>query len=156
MRKLIIRFYVLYILVITYFSLIPIGGKVSTSIEDKVSTSIMHKVSTSIGGKITTSIWHKVSTSIGDKVSHFIAYLILFIIAKKVHTKSNYLTCVIICCIYSFSIECIQRFIPTRGFEGLDIIVNLLGIFLGVLIYKSFIEKYFEITSNYKVCPENI
>jgi hypothetical protein len=38
-------------------------------------------------------IEHKVSTSIGDKVSHFIAYLILFIIAKKVHTKSNYSTC---------------------------------------------------------------
>ncbi len=123
MKKLIVCFYVLYVLMITYFSLKP---------EHKVSTSIIEKV----------------STSIGDKVSHFIAYLILFIIAKKVHTKSNYLICAIICCIYSFSIECIQYFIPTRGFEGLDIIVSSSGIFLGVLIYKLFIEKYFEIKQN--------
>jgi VanZ family protein len=95
-----------------------------------------------------TPIEHKVSTSIGDKISHFIAYLILFIIAKKVHTKSNYSTCAIICCIYSFSIECIQYFIPNRDFEGLDIIASSLGIFLGVIIYKLFIEKYFEIKQN--------
>ncbi len=113
MRKLIICFYVLYVLMITYFSLTPIE--------------------------------HKVSESIWDKASHFIAYLILFIIAKKVHTKFNYLTCGIICCIYSFSIECIQYFIPDRAFEGLDMIASSLGIFLGVIIYKLFIEKYFEI-----------
>ncbi len=116
MRKLIICFYVLYVLMITYFSLTPIE--------------------------------HKVSESIWDKASHFIAYLILFIIAKKVHTKFNYLTCAIICCIYSFSIECIQYFIPNRNFEGLDIIAGLLGIFLGVLIYKLFIDKYFETKQN--------
>ncbi len=113
MRKLIIGFYVLYGLIITYFSLTPIE--------------------------------HKVSESIWDKASHFIAYLILFIIAKKVLTKFNYLTCAIICCIYSFSIECIQYFIPNRHFEGIDMLANVLGICLGVIIYKLFIEKYFEI-----------
>ncbi len=116
MRKLIICFYVLYVLMITYFSLKPIE--------------------------------HKVSESIGGNGSHFIAYFILFILAKKVHTKSNYLTCAIICCIYSFIIECIQYFIPNRDFGGLDIIASSLGIFLGVLIYKFFIEKYFEIKQN--------
>ncbi len=122
-RKLIICFYVLSVLMI-YFSLTPIGDKVSASIKDKISTSI------------------------GDKVLHFIGYLILFIIVKKVHTRSNYLTCAIICCIYSFSIECIQYFIPNRNFEGLDIIVGLLGIFLGVIIYKLFIDKNFETKQN--------
>ena len=116
MRKLIICFYVLYVLMITYFSLTPIE--------------------------------HEVSESIWDKASHFIAYLILFIIAKKVHTKFNYLTCAIICCVYAFSIECIQYFIPNRDFEGIDMLANALGIFLGVLIYKLFIEKYFEIKQN--------
>ncbi len=113
MRKLIICFYALYVLMVTYFSLTPVE--------------------------------HKVSESIWDKASHFIAYLILFIIAKKVHPKFNYLTCAIICCIYSFIIECIQYFIPDRAFEGLDMIASSLGIFLGVIIYKLFIEKYFEI-----------
>jgi VanZ family protein len=92
-----------------------------------------------------TPVEHKVNESIGGNGEHFIAYFILFIIAKKVHTKSNYLTCAIICCIYSFSIECIQYFIPNRDFEGLDMIAGSLGIFLGVIIYKLFIEKYFEI-----------
>ncbi len=124
MRKLIICFYVLYVLMITYFSLTPIEPKIYTSIKDIVSTS---KV---------------------DEISHFTGYLILFVIAKKVHTKSNYLTCAIICCIYSFSIECIQYFIPNRDFEGIDMLANALGICLGVIIYKLFIEKYFEIKQN--------
>ena len=115
-RKLIICFYVLYVLMITYLSLTPIE--------------------------------HEVYESIWDKASHFIAYFILFIIAKKVHTKSNYLTCAIICCIYSFIIECIQYFIPNRYFEGIDMLANAFGIFLGVIIYKLFIEKYFELKQN--------
>ncbi len=119
MRKLIICFYVLYVLMITSLLLTPTYFSL-------------------------TLIEHKVSESIGGNGSHFIAYFILFIIAKKVHTKFNYLTCAIICCIYSFSIECIQYFIPNRNFAGLDMIASLLGIFLGVIIYKLFIEKYFE------------
>ncbi len=120
MKKLIICFYVLYVLMITFFSLTPTFFSL-------------------------TPVEHKVNESIGGNGEHFIAYFILFIIAKKVHTKSNYLTCAIICCIYSFSIECIQYFIPNRDFEGLDMIAGSLGIFLGVIIYKLFIEKYFEI-----------
>ncbi len=123
MKKLIICFYVLYVLMITFLSLTPTYFSL-------------------------TPIEHKVSESIGDNGSHFIAYLILFIIVKKVHTKFNYLTCAIICCIYSFIIECIQYFIPDRDFEGLDMIASSLGIFLGVIIYKLFIEKYFEIKQN--------
>jgi glycopeptide antibiotics resistance protein len=41
--------------------------------------------------------------------------------------------------------ECIQYFIPNRYFEGLDLIANSLGIFLGMIIYRLLIEKYFEI-----------
>ena len=116
MRRLILCFYVLYVLLIAYFSLIPIE--------------------------------HEIFKGIDDKWSHFVTYLILFIIAKKVHTKSNYLTCAITCFIYSFSIECIQYFIPNRYFEGLDLIANSLGIFLGIVIYRLLIEKYFEIKQN--------
>lgn len=116
MRRLILCFYVLYVLLIAYFSLIPIE--------------------------------HEIFKGIDDKWSHFVTYLILFIIAKKVHTKSNYLTCAITCFIYSFIIECIQYFIPNRYFEGLDLIANSLGIFLGIVIYSLLIEKYFEIKQN--------
>jgi len=116
MRKLILCFCVLYVLLIAYFSLIPTE--------------------------------HETFKGIGDKWTHFITYLILFIIAKIVHTRFNYLTCAIACFIYSFIMECIQYFIPNRYFEGLDLLANSLGIILGMVIYRLLIEKYFEIKQN--------
>ncbi len=114
MRKLTIGIYVLYILIITYLSLTPTEHKVLESL----------------------NLW--------DKASHFIAYMILFIIVKKVHTKSNYLTCAIICFVYSFILECIQHFIPNRYFDILDLLANALGAVLGVIIYYLLIEKFFQ------------
>ena len=116
MRKLILCFYVLYVLLIAYFSLIPKE--------------------------------HEILKGIGDKWVHFVTYLILFIIAKRVHAKSNYLTCAIACFMYSLIIECIQYFVPNRYFEGLDLVANCLGVFLGIVIYRLLIEKYFEIKQN--------
>lgn len=120
MRKLIISFYILYVLIITYFSLTPIE--------------------------------HNISESIWDKAAHFISYLFLVMIVKKVHIRFNYLTCVIICCSYSFILECIQYFIPDRMFDVLDMLANVLGAFLGTLLYYFIIEKYIgkcsEVTAN--------
>ena len=111
MRKLIICLYIIYVLVITYFSLTPIE--------------------------------HKISESIWDKAEHFIAYLLLAIFIKKVHIRFNYLTCVTVCCSYSFIIECIQYCIPNRMFDILDLLANVLGTVSGVIIYYLIIEKYF-------------
>jgi len=92
-----------------------------------------------------TPIEHKVvSERLWDKASHFLAYLILFIIVKKVHTKSSYLTCAIICFVYSFILECIQYFIPNRYFDVLDMLANALGTALGVVIYNLLIEKFLD------------
>ena len=109
MRKLIICFYVLYVVNMTYFSLTPIE--------------------------------HKISENIWDKAAHFIAYLLLIIIIKIVHKRFSYLTSVILCCSYSFVIECIQHFIPNRMFDILDILANVLGTALGVIIYYLINEK---------------
>ncbi|MBC8555338.1 MAG: VanZ family protein [Candidatus Brocadiales bacterium] len=111
MRRLIIGFYVFYVLIVTYFSLTPIE--------------------------------HKISESIWDKAAHFISYLFLVMIVKKVHIRFNYLTCVVICCSYSFVIECIQYFIPNRMFDVLDMLANVLGTILGIIIYYLIIEKCF-------------
>ncbi len=111
MRKIIISFYVFYVFIITYLSLTPIEHKIPENIWD----------------------W--------DKASHFTAYLLLAMFVKKVHIKFSYLTCVITCFSYSFVIECIQYFIPNRQFELLDMLANLLGAILGVVIYYLIIEK---------------
>jgi VanZ family protein len=113
MRKIIISFYVFYVLIITYFSLTPIEHKIPENIWD----------------------W--------DKASHFTAYLLLAMFVKKVHVRFSYLTCVITCFSYSFAIECIQYFIPNRQFDVLDMLANLLGMVLGVIIYYLIREKFF-------------
>jgi len=111
MRKLIIWFYVLYVFIVTYFSLTPIE--------------------------------HKISESIWDKAAHFTAYLFLVMIVKKVHLRFNYLTCLVICCSYSFIIEFIQYFIPNRQFDILDMLANVLGAVLGAILYYLIIERCF-------------
>ncbi len=109
MRKLIIGFYVLYVFIITYFSLTPIE--------------------------------HKISESTWDKASHFVAYMLLYMFIRNVHIRFNYLTCVVLCCSYSFIIECIQYFVPGRMFDLLDMLANVLGTLLGMILYYLVIEK---------------
>ncbi len=112
MRKLIICYYIIYVLIITYYSLTP---------EENI---------------ISENIW--------DKALHFFTYLFLVILIKNVHTRLSYLTCVLICCNYSFIIECIQYFIPDRSFSILDMLANLLGTVMGAIIYYLIIEKCFK------------
>ncbi len=109
MRKLIFGFYILYVFIITYFSLTPIE--------------------------------HKISESTWDKASHFVAYMLLYMFIRNVHIRFNYLTCVVLCCSYSFIIECIQYFVPGRMFDLLDMLANVLGTLLGMILYYLIIEK---------------
>lgn len=111
MRKLIICYYVFYVLIITYYSLTP---------EENI---------------ISGNLW--------DKGLHFFVYVFLFILIKYVHIRLSYLTCLLICCNYSFIIECIQYFMPDRQFDILDMLANLLGTVLGVIIYYVVIERFF-------------
>jgi VanZ family protein len=119
MIKLIICFYVLYIFIITYFSLTPLE--------------------------------HKIPVNVWDKASHFTAYLFLVMFVRRVHIKFSYITCVITCFSYSFVIECIQYYIPNRQFELLDMLANLLGAILGVVIYCLVTEKCFGKSSDITV-----
>ncbi|MHC4268564.1 MAG: VanZ family protein [Planctomycetota bacterium] len=112
MRKIIICYYVIYVLIITYYSLTPIENIISDN------------------------LW--------DKVSHFFTYLILVILIKNVHIRLSYLTCILICCNYSFITECIQYYIPDRQLDVFDILANLLGTLLGVIINYLIIEKFFD------------
>ncbi len=113
MRKLIICFYVIYVFIITYLSLTPIEHKITVGIWD----------------------W--------DKAAHFTAYLLLAMFVKRVHLEFSYLTCVVTCFSYSFAIECIQYFIPNRMFDIFDMLANLLGAIMGVVLYYLIIEKCF-------------
>ena len=102
-----------------------------------------------------TPLEHKIPVNIWDKASHFTAYLFLVMFVRRVHIRFSYLTCVITCFSYSFVIECIQYFIPNRQFELLDMLANLLGAILGVVIYYLITEKCFGKCSNIAVNTVN-
>jgi len=77
-------------------------------------------------------------------LAHFCLYLFggaisftLFIIAVP---KRKYLYCIIFGVIYSFSDEVHQMFVPGRAFEVKDIVIDLIGFFIGALII-AFINK---------------
>ncbi len=53
------------------------------------------------------------------------------------------MSCLLICCNYSFIIEGFQYYIPNRQLEVLDMLANLLGTLLGLIIYYLIIEKFF-------------
>ena len=110
MRKFIISYYIVYVLVITYYSLTP---------EESIFSDYQ---------------W--------DKAIHFFTYVILVILIKNVHVRLSYLSSLLICCNYSFIIECFQYYIPNRQLEVLDMLANLLGTLLGLIIYYLIIEKY--------------
>ena len=84
-----------------------------------------------------------ISENVWDKALHFFTYLFLVILIKNVHTRLSYLSCLLICCNYSFIIECFQYYIPNRQLDVLDMLANLLGTLLGLIIYYLIIEKFF-------------
>ena len=65
----------------------------------------------------------------------------MFILIKNVHIRLSYFTCVLICCNYSFITECIQYYIPNRQLDVFDMLANLLGTVLGVIINFFIIER---------------
>jgi VanZ family protein len=111
MRKLIICYYVIYVLFLTYYSLTP---------QENIFSE---------------NLW--------DKALHFFAYVFLVILIKNVHIRLSYFSCLLICCNYSFIIECIQYYIPNRQLDVLDMLANLLGTVLGLIIYYLIVEKFF-------------
>jgi len=74
---------------------------------------------------------------------------------RKVHKRFNYLTCVVICCGYSFVIECIQYFMPDRMFDLLDMLANILGPLLGMVLYYLIIDKWLSSRNGVAETPLN-
>jgi VanZ family protein len=80
-----------------------------------------------------------------DKFGHFLfycifAYLIMFGLHRqkgKFQSGQVIIIGVLGACLFGFLMECLQRiFSPSRYFELLDIIANIIGSFTAILIYK--------------------
>ena len=73
----------------------------------------------------------------GDKVSHFLTYFILGIVCYSSYKNDNSFRIIIIFLIFfSLFMELIHIIIPNRFYENFDLLMNFLGLVIGVNILR--------------------
>lgn len=75
-----------------------------------------------------------------DKIAHFILFAVwFFLVAMAFRTKQKSMSAQMLFVIFSFiapSTEVIQIFIEGRSFDWNDLLANMLGLIVGLLIYR--------------------
>ncbi len=80
------------------------------------------------------------------KFAHFFSYLLLGIlvirvlIVSKIRSMNLYALSLIICIVYAISDEFHQGFVPGRGPQIFDVMIDSTGSFIGLLLYRILIE----------------
>ena len=82
------------------------------------------------------------SVNLSDKLIHFFCFLYLIIISWLSRITSKELLLYVIVLAYGILIEIVQRFLPYRSFEYLDIFADSVGIIAGLIIIKIFKNLY--------------
>lgn len=73
----------------------------------------------------------------GDKVSHFISYFLLGSLAFLSFEKNKkFKNIVFFLILFSLIMEFLHLFIPNRFYENLDLVMNFLGIIIGLSIFQ--------------------
>ena len=95
---------------------------------------------------ITTLSIHEVnlgsSPNFSDKALHFLCFTYLTLITWLSRILSKDLHVYVIVLAYGILIEIVQRFLPYRSFEYLDIFADFVGIIAGLMIIKIFKNLY--------------
>ena len=82
------------------------------------------------------------STNFLDKALHFLCFTYLPLITWLSRILSKDLHVYVIVLAYGILIEIVQRFLPYRSFEYLDIFADFVGIIAGLMIIKIFKNLY--------------
>ena len=80
-----------------------------------------------------------------DKALHFLCFIYLTLITWLSRILNKDLHVYVIVLAYGILIEIVQRFLPHRSFEYLDIFADFVGIIAGLIIikiFKNFYPKY--------------
>jgi len=73
----------------------------------------------------------------GDKVSHFISYFLLGSLAfLSFEENKKFKNIVFFLILFSLIMEFLHLFIPNRFYENLDLVMNFLGIIIGLSIFQ--------------------
>lgn len=89
----------------------------------------------------TTLIQFELIESIWDKFKHSFAFFTLYILFSLSYEKQTIFSKSLLLIIYGILIECIQYFIPNRYFSFLDVVADIVGIFIGIVIYNKMYRK---------------
>lgn len=89
----------------------------------------------------TTLIQFELIESIWDKFKHSFAFFTLYILFSLSYEKQTIFSKSLLLIIYGILIECIQYFIPNRYFSFLDVVADIVGIFVGIVIYNKMYRK---------------
>ena len=82
------------------------------------------------------------STNFLDKALHFLCFTYLTLITWLSRILNKDLHVYVIVLAYGILIEIVQRFLPYRSFEYLDIFADSVGIIAGLIIIKIFKNLY--------------
>tara|TARA_E500000178_G_scaffold87649_1_gene86419 strand:- start:16 stop:396 length:381 start_codon:yes stop_codon:yes gene_type:complete len=72
----------------------------------------------------------------GDKISHFISYLALSILGVlALDFKKKGKVIIIFLTLFSIIMEVVHLYIPNRYYENLDLVMNILGTYCGLVFF---------------------
>ena len=81
-----------------------------------------------------------ISNPIGTSINHLIYFLWLTILSFLINSKDyNLFNNLYFLFILSIGLELLHLLIPNRAFEYYDLIANILGIIIGLMVYKIFL-----------------
>ncbi len=73
----------------------------------------------------------------GDKLSHFVSYFFLGLLAFLSFGKNRkFKSIVIFLILFSLLMEVLHLYIPSRFYENLDLVMNFLGLIVGLFLFK--------------------
>ena len=73
--------------------------------------------------------------NVSDKVHHIFAFVVLSLLIRLSY-RIKYWYALIVLLGYGISIEISQYFLPTRSSDYHDVLADLIGIFIGLKLYK--------------------
>ena len=72
----------------------------------------------------------------GDKISHFISYLALSILGVlALDFKKKGMVIIIFLTLFAIIMEVVHLYIPNRYYENLDLVMNILGTYCGLVFF---------------------
>jgi VanZ family protein len=72
----------------------------------------------------------------GDKISHFISYLVLSILGVlALDFKKKGKVIIIFMTLFAIIMEVVHLYIPNRYYENLDLVMNILGTYCGLVFF---------------------